>query len=89
MRAVPAAAAAVSAINFPVCYRVSCENYRIIYDDSLDNDITCEVYYHCRMICDKFGKGGQGMNAEELTELLYVSLKDELVAKVVREGGAL
>ncbi len=29
------------------------------------------------------------MNAEELTELLYVSLKDELVAKVVREGGAL
>lgn len=28
------------------------------------------------------------MNAEELTELLYVSLKDELVAKVVREGGA-
>lgn len=28
------------------------------------------------------------MNAEELTELLYVSLKDEFVAKVVREGGA-
>ena len=29
------------------------------------------------------------MNAEELAELLYVSLKDELIAEVVRSGCAL
>ena len=29
------------------------------------------------------------MNAEELAELLYVSLKDELIAEVVRSGSAL